>query len=168
MVEVIGEPNCSWPEFNYFYFELESGLFAVCKVEGVNSQIRPRVNGRVVRPDVVVALYLADERKNLETIWMATDIVKVLGEYYYFSPAKIKLTEGFFKTFSSRSSTMSQLQEEIGLPHIDGTGYCYYHLDGNRFVECRYLDDNLQSFFVVDSEKRLYSLGKQRGQKKNC
>lgn len=155
-VSVIGEPNCSWTVYAYYYYELENGLFAVCKVE--DGDVRPRdSSGAVIRPDVIVAIYIADEENNIETVWMADDIVKVLGTYHYFLPIDRELSEEFFKSFASRSTNLSQLKDEIGLPNVDETWYCYYKLSDDRFVECNYYGEDIEKFSVVDSENRLYT-----------
>jgi len=161
-IVVIGEPNCSWTTYAYYYYELENGLFAVCKVEDAINDVRPRVDGRVVRPNVIVAIYIADEEKNLETIWMADDIAKVSGSYHYFLPIDRELSEVFFKSFVSRSSSLSELKDEIGLPNIDKpmSWQCFYKISDDRFVECEFRGDHIEAFFVVDSEDRLYTIWK--------
>lgn len=157
-VSVLGEPNCSWPVYAYYYYELENGLFAVCKVEDKINTVRPRdSSGAVLRPNVIVAIYVADEENNLETVWTADDIVKVLGTYHYFLPIDRELSEESFKSFASRSTNLSQLKDEIGLPNVDETWYCYYKLSDDRFVECNYYGEDIEKFSVVDSENRLYT-----------
>jgi hypothetical protein len=156
-VSVIGEPNCRTVA-SYYYYELENGFFAVCKVEDEIHDIRPRVEGRVARPDVIVSIYIADEENNLETVWMADDIVKVLDSYHYFFPVDRELSEDFFKSFVLRSNSFSRLNEEIGAPNVDETWYCYYKISDNRYVECHYSGDNIRGFSVVDSEYRLYTI----------
>lgn len=157
-ISIIGEPNCSWTVYAYYYYELKNGLFAVCKVEDKTNDVRPRdSSSAVIRPDVIVAIYIADEENNLETVWMADDIVEILGSYHYFLPIDRDLTEDFFKSFASRSSNLSQLEDEIGMPNVDETWYCYYKLSDNRFVECNYYGENIEKFSVVDSEHRVYT-----------
>lgn len=160
LVSVLGDPNCSWENFAYYYYELETGLFAVCKVDDINHTIRPRVEGRVARPDVVVAIYIADEEDNLETVWMADDIVQVVGGYYYYLPVDRELTEEIFSSFALRSSSLSQLKDEIGLPNIDTPMYwqCFYAIGNHRYVKCKYLGDDIKEFSVVDSENKLYKI----------
>jgi hypothetical protein len=158
-VAVIGEPNCSWSVYAYYYYELENGLFAVCKVEDKINTVRPRdSSGAVIRPNVIVAIYIADEENNLETVWMADDIVKIMNRYYYFLQIDRELSEDFFISFASRSSNLSQLKDEIGLPNVEDTWYCYYKLSNDRFVQCNYVGDTIEKFSVVDSEQRLYTL----------
>jgi hypothetical protein len=157
-VSVIGEPNCSWTVYAYYYYELENGFFAVCKVEDKIHDVRPRVDGRVARPDVIVSIYIADEENNLETVWMADDIVKVLGSYHYFLPVDRELSEEFFKSFALRSNSLSRLNEEIGAPNIHETWYSYYKITDGRYVECHYFGDNVDKISVVDSEDRLYTI----------
>jgi hypothetical protein len=155
-VAVIGEPNCSWTVYEYYYYELDNGLFAVCKLD---HEVRPRdSSGYAVKPNSIVAIYIADEKDDLETIWMADDIVKVYGEYRYFSPVKRELSEDFFKSFATSSHSLSKLKEEIGSPNIDETWYCYYKLVDNRFVGCHYLGDNIEEFYVADSKDKLYTI----------
>lgn len=156
LVAVIGEPNCSWTVYGYYYYELENGLFAVCKLD---NDVRTRdSSGYAVKPNSIVAIYIADEKDDLETIWMADDIAKVNGEYRYFLPIKRELSEDFFKSFASNSHSLSKLKEEIGLPNIDETWYCFYKLADNRFVGCHYLGDNIEEFFVSDSKNKLYTI----------
>ena len=155
-VTVIGEPNCSWKVYEYYYYELDNGLFAVCKLD---HEVRPRSSsGYAVKPNSIVAIYIADEKDDLETIWMADDIVKLYGEYRYFTPVKRELSEDFFKSFVTSSHSLSKLKQEIGPPNIDETWYCYYKLADNRFVGCHYLGDNIEEFFVADSKDKLYTI----------
>ena len=157
-VAAIGKPNCSWTVYGYYYYELNNGLFAVCKLD---DDVRPRdSSGYAVKPNSIVAIYVADEKDDLETIWMANDIVKVNGEYRYFSPVKRELSEEFFKTFATSSHSLSKLKEEIGPPNIDETWYCYYKLDGNRFVGCHYSGNDIEEFYVADSKDKLYTIWK--------
>jgi hypothetical protein len=158
LVSVLGEPNCSWDNYEYYYYELENGLFAVCKVEGINNTIRPRVDGRVAKPDVVVAIYIADKEENIETVWMADDIVQVLGSYYSYHSVDRELTEEVFTTFALRSNKLSQLKDDIGLPNIDEPMYwhCFYEIADHRYVECQFLGDDIKEFSVVDSENKIY------------
>ena len=157
----VGEPNCAWDIYEYYYYELNNGLYAVVKVD---HDLRPKdyySNGKIVelnlfRPNAIVAIYIADEENNLETIWMADDIVKVLGGYRYFISVDRELTEDFFKSFALRSNNINKLIEEVGPPNIDETWYCYYKLSENRFVGCYYHGDNIEEIFVADSEDRLY------------
>lgn len=160
LVSVVGDPNCSWENFAYYYYELENGLFAVCKIDDINHTIRPRVDGRVVRPDVVVAIYIADEEENLETVWMADDVVQVIGGYYSYISVDRELTEDFFVSFALRSSSLSQLKDEIGLPNIDTPSYwqCFYEIGDYRYVKCKFLGDDIKGFSVVDSENKLYTI----------
>lgn len=161
LVSVLGEPNCSWDNYAYYYYELENGLFAVCKVEDINHTIRPRVDGRVAKPDVVVAIYIADKEENLETVWMADDdIVQVLGSYYSYHSVDRELTEEVFTTFALRSNKLSLLKEEIGLPNIDEPMYwhCFYEIADHRYVECQFLGDDIKKFSVIDSENKLYTI----------
>ena len=83
---------------------------------------------------------------------------KVLGSYHYFSPVERQLSEDIFESFALRSNSFKQLTNEIGLPNIDETWYCYYELSDNRFVECYYHGDNIERFSIVDSEDRLYTI----------
>jgi len=162
-VAVIGEPNCAWDIYEYYYYELENGLWAVVKVD---RDLRPRnyfSNGKIVelnifKPNAIVAIYIADEKNNLETIWMANDIVKVWGSYRYFSPIDRQLSEDIFKSFVLRSSSYEQLTKEIGPPNIDETWYSYYELSDGRFVLCHYFGDDIEEISVVDSEDRLYTI----------
>jgi hypothetical protein len=160
LVSVLGEPNCSWNTYAYYYFELENGLFAVCKIEDIHQTIRPRVDGRVARPDVVVAIYIADEEENLETVWMADDIVQVLGGYYSYFPVERELAEEFFASFILRSKSLSLLKDEIGLPNIDTPMYwrCFYEIEDHRYIECKFLGDDIKGLSVVDSENKLYTI----------
>jgi len=160
-VAVVGEPNCSWTVYEYYYYELENGLFAVCKVDGLITHIRPDNDaGRVDRPGTIVALYIADEEKNLETVWTPDDITKVLGSYHYFLPNDRDLTEDSFNSFISRSQSISRLRDEIGLPDIDESRTYYYKISGDRYVQCRYRGDDIEDMSVVDSEERLYFIWK--------
>lgn len=165
LISVIGEPNCSWNTYAYYYFELENGFFAVCKVENINHTIRARVDGRVARPDVVVAIYIADEEENLETVWMADDIVQVLGSYYSYLSFERELTEEFFTTFALRSNSLSELKNDIGVPNIDAPMYwqCFYEIADNRYIECKFLGDEIKEFSVVDTENRLYTIWEAEG-----
>lgn len=160
LISVLGEPSCSWETYAYYYYELENGLFAVCKVEDIHQTIRPRVDGRVARPDVVVAIYIADEEENLETVWMADDIVQVNGDYYSYITVKRELNEEFFTTFALRSNSLSQLKDEIGIPNIDTPMYwrCFYEIADYRYIECQFLGDEIKGFSVVDTENRLYTI----------
>ena len=160
-VAVIGEPNCSWTVYEYYYYELDNGLFAVCKLD---HEVRPRdSSGYAVKPNSIVAIYVADEKDDLETIWLADDIVKVYGEYRYFKPSNKKLSEDFFKSFASRSQSFKQLTKEIGQPNVDkvnfSQSYYYYKISDNRFVGLDYSgEDDIDVFFVVDSENKLYTI----------
>ncbi|WP_010246459.1 hypothetical protein [Acetivibrio cellulolyticus] len=155
-VSVIGEPNCSWTVYEYYYYELDNGLFAVCKLD---HEVRPRdSSGYAVKPKSIVAIYIADEKDDIETIWMADDIVKVNGRYRYFSPVKRELSEDFFKSFATSSHSLSKLKEEIGPPNTDETWYCYYKLADNRFVGCHYSGDDIEEFYVADSKDKLYTI----------
>lgn len=159
-VTAIGKPNCSWKVYGYYYYELNNGLFAVCKLD---KDVRPRdSSGYAVKPNSIVAIYIADDKDDLETIWTADDIVKVNGEYRYFSPVKRELSEDFFKSFATRSHSLSKLKEEIGPPNINETWYCYYKLHGNRFVVCHYLGDDIEEFYVADSKDKLYTIWKEK------
>jgi len=166
-VTIIGEPNCSWTIYEYYYYELKNGLFAVVKID---QDLRPKdysSNGKTVKrnlykPNAIVAIYIADEKSNLETIWMADDIVMVLGRYHYYVPTERNLSEDFFRSFASKSSRFKQLTNEIGMPDIDGTGRCYYELSDNRFIECVYSGDTIERFSVVNSKARLYTIWEKR------
>ena len=161
LVSVIGQPNCSWKEYDYYYYELEDGLFAVCKVEDIWDKNPPTTGSTVIEPNVVVAVYIADEKENLETVWMADNIVKISGGYQIFTPAdrSFPLTEDYFKSFAERGGNMPQLEEEIGLPNvIDEWHNNYYEIADNRYVECYCNGTNIKSFWVVDSEDRLYAV----------
>ena len=156
LVDIIGEPNSLWTVYGYYYYELENGLFAVCKLD---DDVRPRnSSGYIERPDAIVAVYIADEENNLETVWMADDIVKVYGDYCYFVPIDRELSEDFFVSFIARGNSLSQLKDEIGPPNIDGKWYHYYEISGNRFVGYSYSGDNIEWLFVADSENILYTI----------
>jgi hypothetical protein len=162
-VTVIGEPNCSWTVYAYYYYELEDGLFAVCKVEDIINSVRPRdSSGQVKKPNSIVAIYIADEKDDLNIVWMAPDIQKVQGEYYYYLPVERELSEDFFKEFAERSHSLTQLEKEIGLPNIDEPSYwhCYYKISDDRYVECHFLGDNIEEFSAVDSKDKLYTIWK--------
>ncbi len=160
-VTFIGKPNCSWTVYGYYYYELNNGLFAVCKLD---NDVRPRdSSGYAVKPNSIVAIYIADDKDDLETIWTADDIVKVNGEYRYFKPSNKKPSEEFFKAFASRSHSFKQLTKEIGQPNVDRVTvsqfYYYYKISDNRFVGLDYSgEDNIDLFFVVDSDKKLYTI----------
>jgi hypothetical protein len=157
-VTVIGEPNCSWTIYAYYYYELENGLFAVCKVEDTINDVRPRdASGRVKKPNSIVAIYIADEKEDLNIVWIAPDIQKVQGEYCYYMPVERELSEDFFKAFAKRSHSLTQLEKEIGLPNIDEPSY-YYKISDDRYVECQFLGDNIEEFSVVDSKDKLYTI----------
>lgn len=157
LVSVLGEPNCSWETYAYYYYELENDLFAVCKVEDINQTIRPRVDGRVARPDVIVAVYIADEEENLETVWMADDIVQVCRSYYSYRAYDRDLSEEDFEAFILRSNKLSQLIDEIGPPNIDDEPWnCLYEIEDGRYVNCKFSGDDIKRISVVDSEHRLY------------
>lgn len=163
-VSVIGKPNCSWTVYAYYYYELENGLFAVCKVEDTINDVRPRdSSGRVKKPNSIVAIYIADEKDDINTIWIAPDIHKVQGAYYYYLPVERDLSENFFKAFAKRSHSLMQLEKEIGLPNIDEPMYwhCYYKISDDRYVECQFLGDNIEEFSVVDSKDKLYTIWKE-------
>ena len=159
LISVLGEPNCSWETYDYYYYEIENNLFAVCKVEDIQT-IRPRVNGRVTDPDAIVAIYIADIEDNIETVWMADDIVQVEGDYYSFLPVNRELSEEFFTSFALRSNSLEQLKDEIGSPNIDPyMGWdCYYRISENRYVDCYFMGDVIEKFSVVDSKERLYTI----------
>jgi hypothetical protein len=105
--------------------------------------------------DSAIAIYVADEENSLETVWKAVDVIKILGRYHYYVPVDRELSEGFFISFVLRSNSPSQLYEEIGSPDVDESGYAYYKISDNRYVECWLLGDKLDAFWVVDSEERL-------------
>ncbi len=128
----------------------------MCKLD---HEVRPRdSSGYAVKPKSIVAIYIADEKDDIETIWMADDIVKVNGRYRYFSPVKRELSEDFFKSFATSSHSLSKLKEEIGPPNTDETWYCYYKLADNRFVGCHYSGDDIEEFYVADSKDKLYTI----------
>ncbi len=164
-VAAIGKPNCSWTVYGYYYYELNNGLFAVCKLD---NDVRPRVSsGYAVKPNSIVAIYIADDKDDLETIWTAEDIVKVNGEYRYFKPSNKKLSEEFFKSFALRSHSFKQLTKEIGQPNVDrvtvSQSYYYYKISDNRFVGLDYSgEDNIDLFFVVDSDNKLYTIWEEK------
>lgn len=160
LISVIGEPNCSWEIYSYYYYELENGLFAVCKTESKDDTIRPKVDGHVARPDTVVAVYIADEEDNLETLWMADDVVQVRGSYYAYYIRDRVLTEDDFTSFILDSRSFSELEDKIGLPSLEPQTpwYYYYELDSDVFVECNIRGDNIEEMSVVDSQKKLYTL----------
>lgn len=159
LVSILGEPNCSWKTYSYYYYELENDLIAVCKTESINNTIRPRVDGRVARPDVIVAIYIADEEENLETVWMADDIVQVRSGYYSYRPVERELTEESFISFVSKSTSFSQLEDEIGLPSLEPkSAWYYYEIEENRYIECYITGDNINEISVVDNETKLYTL----------
>ncbi len=164
-VSVIGKPNCSWTVYAYYYYELDNGLFAVCKVEDVINDVRPLdSSGYVNKPNSIVAIYISDEKDNLDTLWMAPDIHKVMGEYRYYRSVKRELSEDFFKEFVKRSHSLAQLEQEIGLPNIDEhLGYdCYYEIADNRYVDCHFTGNNIEEFSIVDSEDKLYTIWKEK------
>lgn len=163
-VSAIGDPNCSWTVYAYYYYELDNGLFAVCKVEDAINDVRPLdSSGYVKKPNSIVAIYIADEKDNLNTVWMAPDIQKVMGEYRYYRSVKRELSEDFFKEFANRSHSLAQLEQEVGLPNIDEhLGYdCYYEISDNRYVDCHFTGDNIEEFSVVDSKDKLYTIWKE-------
>ncbi|MDR0491238.1 MAG: DUF5104 domain-containing protein [Oscillospiraceae bacterium] len=157
-VAAVGEANgsmSSLPDYQYYY-ELDNGLFAVCLLGGAVSSSTPP---DLIRSDCVVTIYIADDEKKLETIWMADDITMVHGYYFYYIPVDRELSEEFFKSFFARSKSVSKLEEEIGPPNIKHYGTYYYILSDGRFVECSSNgDDHIYSFGVSDSEERLYVL----------
>ncbi len=155
-ISVIGEPNCSWTVFEYYYYELDNGMFAVCKLD---HDVRPRdSSGHAVKPNSIVAIYIADEKDDIKTVWTAEDIVKVHGGYKYFRPVERELSEDYFRTFVTKSHSLSKLKEEIGAPNTDETWYCYYKLADNRFVGCHYSGDDIEELFIADSNDKLYTI----------
>lgn len=163
-VSAIGNPNCSWTVYAYYYYELDNGLFAVCKVEDATNDVRPLdSSGYVKKPNSIVAIYIADEKDKLNTVWMAPDIQKVMGEYRYYRSVERELSEDFFKEFAKRSHSLAQLKKEVGLPNIDEhMGWdCYYEISDNRYIDCRLAGDNIEEFSVVDSKDKLYTIWKE-------
>lgn len=158
-VAAIGEPNCSWANFGYYYYELTDladGQFAVCKI---NLDVRPPdSSGHIIKFKSIVAIYLADEDSHLETLWMADDIMRICGDYRYFVPANRELTEDFFTAFAARSTSLQQLTAEIGEPNAEESWFCYYQLSDNLFVSCKHQGDTIKEFTLVDADKTLHSL----------
>jgi hypothetical protein len=102
---------------------------------------------------VFVALDSGDNEglKNLFANTVITenpDLENQIDEFYqeYNGPMEIE------------SINLSQLKDEIGMPNVEETWYCYYKLSDNRFVQCNYYGDTIEKFSVVDSEQRLYTL----------
>lgn len=160
LVAQIGEPNCLWDTFAYYYYEINDDQFAVCKIDDISHTIRTRVDGRVARPNVVVAIYIADAEENLETVWMADDIVQVAGNYYSFYPVDRDLSEDDFLEFMARSNSLSQLKDEFGTPNIDEPTIwrCFYLLSDKTYVECHFLGDDIKDLSIVDENNRLYTI----------
>lgn len=157
LVAVIGEPNCSWTEYKFYYYELENGFFAVIKLDNTTWE---RGSRQIENPDAIVAVYIADETEDIETVWTSDNFVKLAGLYRYYTPFDRELTEEFFRSFALRSDSFDQLTNEIGLPNVDETWYAYFQLSDNRFVGCNYYGDSIEEIFVYDSENRLYTIWK--------
>jgi hypothetical protein len=156
---VIGEPNCEWTVYKYYYYELEDGLFAVCKVESPIGSTRPRIDGRVARPNVVLAVYIADEKDHLETVWMAEDIIRIFGRYLHYTPIDRELTEECFLSFVAYSNCPKQLEEVIGLPNATESRIRYYILSDGRFLVCReYSTAGIVGLFIADANKRVHTV----------
>ena len=160
----IGEPNCSWEIYGTYYYELENGLFAVCQLS-MDTRYDPDQKSYFKR-NSIIAIYLADEEDNLQTIWMADDIIKVCGTYSYYTPVTNReLTEKMFVDFIGQSDDFSLLVKEIGPPDVNrdlSAKDCFYQISENRFVSCDVRDGKdgkvIADMYVVDSESRLYKL----------
>ena len=164
LLATVGEPNCFWTEGNYdrYYYELDNGVFAVFQLD---KNIHPDdPSGQAVRSDSIVAVYTADERSYIETIWMADDIVRVRGYYHCYSPVARELNEDYFWSFVQREGSFDQLTSEIGSPNIVKQYpdfYSYYELPDGRFVGCDYRDSGvITEVMVADSESMLYMIWK--------
>jgi len=155
LIAVIGEPNCSWAEYKFYYYELANGLFAVIKLDDTTWEREYR---SIENPDAIVAIYIANETENIETIWTSDNFVKLTGLYRYYTSFDRELTEDFFKSFPSRSDSLDRLKDEIGSPNVDETWYAYFQLSDKRFVGCNYYGDSIEEIFVCDSEDRLYTI----------
>ncbi|MCL2163679.1 MAG: DUF5104 domain-containing protein [Oscillospiraceae bacterium] len=150
LVAVIGEPNCSWTVYKFYYYELDNGLFAVCQLDNTTWE---RVRRDIKNPDAIVAVYIADETENIETVWISEDYVKLGSAYRHYTPVDRELSEDFFRSFAMRSTSLSELIDEIGPPSVDQTWYAYFQLsDNNRFAGCHYSGDEIEEIFIFDSE----------------
>lgn len=148
VVAVIGEPNCSWIEHKFHYYELDTGCFAAIKLDNTAFE---RGSRQIDNPDTIVAVYIADETKVIETVWTSDNCVKLAGLYRYYIPFDREFTEDFFESFTSRSNSLGQLTSEIGLPNVDKTIYAYFQLSDDRFVGCNYYGDSIEGIFVYNS-----------------
>jgi hypothetical protein len=108
LIKTIGEPNAVDNYFGNNYFELANKQFVVCSV------------GKWADEGKIKYMYVADEEQELYTLWLAKDMVKILGKYMeYTSTEGRKLSEGFFKSFIVRSKSRQELVHEIGEPNIN-------------------------------------------------
>ena len=155
LVAVIGEPNCSWKEYKYYYYELENGLFAVVQLDNTTWEREAR---KIENPDAIAAVYIADETDDIETVWISDNYVKLAGKYCHYVPLDRALTEEYFTSFALRSSSLEQLIDEIGPPNVDETWYAYFQLSGDRFVGCNYYGDDIEMMHVYDAKHRLYTI----------
>jgi len=163
-VEAVGEPNCIRETYGYYYYELENGLFAVCKLS-MDTRYDPDQK-RIIKSNTIIAIYTADEKEAFETVWMADDIIRICGSYHQYTPVPGReLSEEIFVDFATRSNSYDQLIKEIGPPDAGRDTLIsdrYYQISENRFVACDVRDGKdgkvIVAMYVVNSEERLYKL----------
>lgn len=140
LTESIGEANGN--NFDLYYFEISENQFVVCGV--TNEKIK--------------YMYVADEDKEIDTLWLADDMMKVYGHYLPYTPADRELTEEYFKSFMSRSNRLEQLVDEIGQPSGEEAFYVYFKLPDNRYAACYRSGDLIHSVFITDDDNKLYTI----------
>ena len=160
LISKIGEPNCSWDIYKFYYYELENGLFAVCQLDNTTWERA----WREIEKDAIVAVYIADEEENLETVWTSDTVVKLAGLYRHYEFYDRELTEEFFMSFVQRSNSLDELIEEVGPPNVDATWSAYFQISEDRFIACKYRGDDIQELILYDSGSRLHSIWQKNGE----
>jgi hypothetical protein len=141
LTDVIGKANGSNTNFGMYYYELGNNQYIVCSVEN----------------DKIKYIYTANEDKEIKTLWIADDMMKVQGAYIHYTPIDRKLTEDKFKSFLALSNSFEKLVDEIGQPNGEDY-YSYYRISDNRFAVCHCTGDEIQSVYIADAENKLYTL----------
>lgn len=142
LTDLIGEANGSNLIYGMFYYELDHNQFVVCHMTD----------------DKVKYLNVADEDKELHTLWSADDIIKINGSYLPYTPIDRKLTETDIISFLKKSTDMDQFLGKFGPPNVDNTFYYYYTLSDGNYIIFHLSGHAIDHASVADSEDILYTI----------
>lgn len=131
----IGPPDAMWENFDYYYFELITGLYAVIHIN----------------KDIIEYIYIANEDDKIETLWINENYIEVWGDYFEYLYVDRQLTAEQFLEYADENQNIKDLYEEFGPPSAEESFYMYYELDDGKFLMC-HTSGILKEVYLVDTK----------------